>query len=101
MKTFEFASGAARDFIATWIAAFLISLFTFGLATPWAVCMFHKWKARNTLFQGKRLKFVGSGGELIGMWIFWWILTVITLGLYSLIWYPRYVKWVTERTILD
>lgn len=99
MKTFEFKGGAGRNFIFVGIAATLLLLFTFGLAYPWAVTMFYKWKASHTYIDGRQLKFVGSGGELIGMWIWWFILTVVTLGLYSLVWYPRFVKWVTERTV--
>lgn len=101
MSTFQFAPGAARDYIGTSIAAYLITIFTFGLASPWAICMLHSWKARNTLFQGRPLKFTGTGVDLIGKWIVWWFLTIITLGLYSFIWYPRYVKWVTEHTELS
>ncbi|MCB0561810.1 MAG: DUF898 family protein [Lewinellaceae bacterium] len=97
MKNFQF-DGKARQYFFVGIAAFLITGITFGIALPWAVTLVQQWKASHTLVEGRRLKFYGSGGELFGKYIVWWILTIITLGIYSIAVYPRFTKWTIERT---
>ena len=97
MKTFKF-DGKARNYFFVGLAAFLISTLTLGIAFPWAVVMIQRWKASHTIIEGRRLRFYGSGGELFGKYIVWWFLTIITLGIYSIAVYPRFVKWITERT---
>ena len=97
MKNFQF-DGKARHYFFVGIAAFLITPLTFGIALPWAIVMVQQWKTSHTLVEGRRLKFYGSGGELFGKYIVWYILIIITLGIYSIAVYPRFTKWVVERT---
>ena len=97
MKNFQF-DGKARDFFFVAIVAFIITLFTFGFAYPWALVMVQKWKTRHTLVEDRRLKFNGEGSALFGKFIFWWILCILTFGIYSIALVPRMTKWVTENT---
>ena len=47
---------------------------------------------------GKRLRFDGHGIQLFGNWIKWLLLSIITIGIYSL-WVPiKMKKWVTKHT---
>lgn len=100
MIALEF-DGKAREFLIVGLGAFLITFFTFGIGFPWATTMLLRWKTRHTLLDGDRFVFKGSGSGLFGKWIVWWFLTIITLGLYSFIVWPRYQKWIVENTYLD
>lgn len=83
--------------ILTWLA----TVFTFGLATPWAMCVKYKWEAENTVIEGRRLEFVGTGSSLFLHYIKWWVLTIITFGIYGLWLYIKLLQWKTENTIFQ
>ena len=59
-KNFWFGGGAG-SYILTALISWFITLISFGLAYPWALCMFHKWRTEHTTINGKRLKFNGTG----------------------------------------
>ena len=61
------------------IACYLIVLFTLGIGTPWAFCKIQRWRAKNTTIEGKKIKFIGEGSSLLGKFILWYFLTIITL----------------------
>ena len=71
---------------------------TFGLATPWAVCIKEKWVAEHTIINGHQLYFDGTGGQLFGKYLLWSFLTVITLGIYSFWLIIKMKKWVVMHT---
>lgn len=98
MKILEF-DGKGREFLFVGLGAFLLTIFTLGIGFPWATTMLIRWKTSHTLLDGKRFAFKGSGSGLFGKWIVWWLLSLITLGLYSLIVWPRYQKWIVENTV--
>ena len=54
-----------------------------GICFPWACCMVYDWETKHTVINGKRLSFDGSAIQLFGNWIKWFLLTLITLGIYS------------------
>ena len=37
----------------------------------------------HTIIDGNRMVFDGSGGQLFGNYIKWWLLCIVTLGIYS------------------
>jgi uncharacterized membrane protein YjgN (DUF898 family) len=60
--------------------------------------MIFKWEAKHTVINGKRLKFDGKAIQLLGNWILWLILTVITFGIFTF-WIPiKLTKWKTKHT---
>ena len=65
------------------VASSLITVFTLGLATPVAICWKERWIKKHTVYQGKRLEFDGTAGQLFGNWIKWLLLSVVTLGIYA------------------
>ena len=71
---------------------------TFGIATPWAICLKEKWQASHTIIDGKRLVFDGNGMQLFGNYIKWFLLTIITLGIYSFWLSIKMKQWVTKHT---
>ena len=46
--------------------------------------MIKKWETEHTYIEGKQLEFTGDPFELFGKYIIWWVLTIITIGIYSL-----------------
>jgi uncharacterized membrane protein YjgN (DUF898 family) len=101
MKTPLEFDGKARDFIFVYIAAFLITALTLGFALPWAVVLIERWRTRHTMLDGRRFEFRGEGSALFGKYIIWWILTILTLGLYSIALYPRMQKWIAQNTFYE
>lgn len=89
--------GGAASYFGVGIGAFLLTLVTVGIGTPWAICMTYRWKAQHTLINGQRVKFTGSGAGLFGHWIKWWALCLITVGIYSFWVQPRLTKWIVEH----
>ena len=96
-KNFVFDGGAAT-YIGTAILSWLITVFTFGLGYPWALCLFHRWKAKHTYIQGKQLVFTGGGFSLIGFWLKSVLFVVITFGIYLFWLIPKLNQWVVEHT---
>ena len=78
-----------------------ICIFSLGLAYPWALCMKYRAKYHHTVICGRRLKFIGCPKDLAHHWIFWWLLCIVTLGLFSLVLHVRMEKWITSNTIYD
>ncbi len=91
-------TGDFPSYIGLGILSLVITLFTFGIASPWAICIMNGWKIRNTIVDGKRLTFDGTGLELFYLFIKWIFFIVITLGFYAL-WVPiEFEKWKTTHT---
>ena len=86
-----------ETFVASLAASLIMSL-TCGIATPWAICYLWKFILEHAIIDGKRLTFDGTGGQLFGNWIKWFLLTVITFGIYSFWVAPRLYKWVASHT---
>lgn len=89
--------GGAGSYLLVGIGSFLLAVCSLGLALPWAICMQYRWRTQHTIINGRRLRFTGSGGALFGNWVKWWLLTIITLGVYSFWVVPRLVRWTVER----
>lgn len=73
---------------------------TLGLAYPWTVCIKQRWLAKHTVIDGQQVIFDGTGGQLFGQYIKWFLLTLITLGIYSFWLSIKMKKWVTSHTHL-
>ena len=97
MRESEF-NGGLLGLIGINILQVLIIGITCGIAAPWAICMKERWLARHTFIDGKQLVFDGTGAQLFGNYIKWFLLTVITLGIYGF-WLDIKIKqWVTKHT---
>lgn len=78
-----------------------VSLVTLGIAYPWLKCHYESFKASKTYIKGRRLVFVGKGGELAKKYFWWAFLSVITFGIFSIIVSDKMHKWVIEHTHYD
>ena len=93
---YEFDGGAAT-YLGVGILSALITVFTLGIGVPWAIVLRESWKAKHTIINGSRVTFTGSGAGLFGHYIKWWLLCVITLGIYGFWVAPRLTKWIVEH----
>lgn len=95
-ERFRFDGGAAT-YVGTGILAFLLSVFTLGLGTPWAATLWLRWATKHTSIGGRQLRFNGSGLGLFGRWVLWLVLMFVTLGIYSFWVVPRFVRWAVQN----
>ena len=93
--------GGLLGLIGVNILSWAITLFTIGLAATWAICIKYRWIPKNTLIEGRRLKYVGSGTSLFLHYIKWFILTIITFGIYGFWLYIKMLEWRTENTVFE
>lgn len=80
------------------LLSFLMTVFTLGIAYPWAKCLKENWGVKHTIIDGNRLEFDGKGIQLFGKYIVWLILTVVTFGIYGLWLSIKMKKWVASHT---
>ena len=96
-RRFTFDGGAATYF-GTAILAVLVTVCTLGVCYPFAVVLRERWRAKHSYIDGQPLVFIGSALGLFGLWIKWFLLIVITLGIYSFWVGPRIARWKWENT---
>ena len=96
-----FFDGGAATYVGTGLLAFLVTVVTLGIALPFAIVLRQRWVAKHTYIEGRRLMFTGSGMGLFGNWVKWWLLTLVTLGVYSFWVIPRLTKWKVEHQAFD
>ena len=97
VRTDSYFDGGLLELIGWRILAFLIIGITFGIATPWAKCMLYSYQFKHTVYNGKRLKFEGTGGDLFVNYFKWIFFTIITLGIYLLFVPIKKTKWVVSN----
>jgi uncharacterized membrane protein YjgN (DUF898 family) len=94
---FTFDGGAAT-YIGTAILGAIITTLTLGICYPFALVLNERWRAKHTFIDGQQLVFTGTGLGLFGLWIKWFLLSIITLGIYLFWVAPRVQKWKVEHT---
>ena len=90
--------GGAGTYLGTGLLGALITLFTLGICYPFAVVLTQRWRAKHSYIDGQQLVFTGTGWGLFGLWIKWFLLIVVTVGIYSFWVMPRVEKWKWEHT---
>ncbi len=91
-------TGNIFGLIGVSILSFLITMFTLGIATPWAVVIRQKWITNNTIIEGQQLYFDGTGLQLFGTWLKWLFFIIITFGIYSFWVTIKLQDWKTKHT---
>ncbi len=79
----KFVGGGKTKRRVTWKCR-AIRIFSFGLAAPYATCIYNTWQAENTYIDGKQLEFSGKASDLIGKYLLWILLTLLTVGIYGI-----------------
>lgn len=98
MENNSYFDGGVLGLIGINLLAFLLTLFSLGLAFPWALCLYYSWHFKHTVIDGKRLKFIGTGSSLFLNYIIWLILFIITFGIYGFWISIKFRKWVVKNT---
>ncbi|MCR5146839.1 MAG: DUF898 domain-containing protein [Clostridia bacterium] len=96
-KGSSYFDGGLLELIGWRILAGLIIGLTLGVATPWAQCMLYSYQYKHTVYNGKRLKFDGTGGELFVNYFKWTFFTIITLGIYLIFVPIKKTKWIVSN----
>ncbi len=80
------------------LLTFIGSIFTLFIAFPWLVCLKKRYIASHTYINGKQQCFNGTGIQLIGKFLLWAFLTLITCGIF--IFWASYNlhKWTVKHT---
>lgn len=94
----SFFDGGLLQLIGWQILGAIVTIFTLGICTPWAICMVYGWRINHTVINGRRLRFKGTALGLFGNWIKWLLLCVITLGIYSFWLQIALEKWKVKNT---
>ena len=97
IRTDSYFDGGVLELIGWRILAFLITIVTLGIAAPWAQCMLYSWQIKHTVYNGKRLKFEGTGGDLFVNIFKWIFFSIITLGIYIFFIPVRKARWVVSN----
>ena len=91
-------TGGLLGLIGINLLEWFITTIALGLCYPWAVCIKEAWIAGHTIIDGRRLRFDGTGGQLFGNYIKWFLLTIITLGIYSFWLNIKMKQWIVKHT---
>lgn len=96
-KTESYFDGKFLEYIGYKLLAGIITILSFSIAKPWADKLILDYKINHTIYNGKRLKFEGKGSSLFVQRFKWFLLSIITLGIYAL-WIPiKMEKWTTSN----
>ena len=90
--------GGAGTYLGTAILGLLITVFTLGICYPFALVLNERWRAKHTFIDGQPLVFTGSAVGLFGHWIKWFLLTIVTVGIYMFWVGPKLQQWITVNT---
>lgn len=91
--------GSAIIYYLMGVAVFFGTLFTLGIAYPFLRCWRLKWEKTHTYIDGKQLVFDGNGAQLMGTYIIWLLLSVVTMGIYLALIMPlNMIRWETKHT---
>lgn len=97
IRTDSYFDGGLLELIGWRILAFLITVITFGIGASWGKCMLYSYQIKHTVYNGKRLKFEGTGGDLFVNRFKWVFLSIITFGIYILFIPVKKTKWVISN----
>lgn len=97
IRTDSYFDGGLLELIGWKLLSFLITVITFGIAAPWGACMIYSYQINHTVYNGKRLKFEGTGGDLFVNIFKWVLLSIITFGIYILFIPINKTKWVISN----
>lgn len=90
--------GTLLQLIGWSLFAVLVTVFTLGILLPVGVVNLWRWEINHTVIEGRRLHFEGTAMGLFALWIRWWLLGLVTLGIYYL-WVPISLRrWKTRNT---
>lgn len=94
----SYFDGSLLQLVCWSIIGFAMVVCSFGILYPWTLCLVYGWETNHTVINGRRLKFTGNPVSLFANFIKWWLLTVITLGIYGFWLGIAIKKWKAKNT---
>ncbi len=94
----SFFDGSGLEYFVMNLVGGLLCLVTLGIASPWVICYLVGWERKHSVYSGRRLVFNGTGMQLFGKWIIWFLLTIVTCGLYGLVMGLKLEQWILSHT---
>ncbi|MEZ4864549.1 MAG: DUF898 family protein [Caldilineaceae bacterium] len=96
--------GSAFNLFGQYLLIGLLSTLTLGIYYFWGYTQFRRHIIAHTFIQGygNPFQFTGTGGQYLGVALVNLLLTIITLGIYSLLGFAmvRTLKWDTGNTVV-
>lgn len=93
----KFTGGAFGRFGVNLLVV-IVTAVTLTLGLPAMICFKQRYMTKRTYINGRRLTFDGRAVQLIGRYILWLLLSVITLGIYLLFLTNATRKWTVSHT---
>lgn len=90
-----------KNLLFTNIKVILLGIFTLGFAYPWMICIKEQSKYSHTVINGNRLKFIGKPKDLLYYWFVWYVLIIITAGLYGIVVHFKFKQWVASNVVFE
>lgn len=94
----SFFDGGLLEYLGWAIMGSIVTALTLGFGAPIAICWMYKWKIDHTVVDGKRMVFFGRASSLFVHWIKWFLLTIITLGIYGFWLHIKLEQWKVSHT---
>ncbi len=91
-------TGTVLGYFFVNLAVFFGTLFTLGIAYPWLRCFQQRYIANHTYIHGCRQTFDGTGGQLFGNYVKWWLLSIVTFGIYGFWLNIKMQQWLVKHT---
>lgn len=79
----SFFDGNSFQFFGYGLLASLVIMITCGIGAPWMINMIEKWQIRHSVICGDKLQYDGTALGLFVQYIVVFLLTIVTLGIYS------------------
>lgn len=94
----SYFDGSVLSRIGIVIFGTIITIITLGICFPVYYVMMKKYEINHTVINGKRLNFSGTASGLFGNYIKWYLLFILTLGIYGF-WIPvKLLQWETKHS---
>ncbi len=90
--------GRILVYIGWQILGLLVTVLTLGILYPVRVAWIKRWEINGQNINGLQMRFDGNGFQLLGKYILWWLLSIVTFGIFLLFIPVRIEKWVTKHT---
>lgn len=76
----------------------LVTIFTFGILYTVKLAWIQGWRINGQVINGLKVRFDGNGFQLLGKYILWWLLSIVTLGIYAIFVPVKIEKWISKHT---
>lgn len=95
----SFFDGSGFIYLLINIGGFLVTVISLGFCASLWIKWQTAWRVNHTVINGHRMQFDGKATQLFGRWIIWWLLSIITLGIYGMIRVvPEMNDWINKHT---